>query len=145
MPSYFAAAFKAQISRLSRAELRSQSLQLKKELALLQDSNRRLRTELKSLTKDLRRIDRHFDALAKVSRPSEPDLRFRFSPERLRRQRERLGMSSASFAKLVGVSAQSIYLWEHGRSRPRARQIASIAALRGIGKRELKKRVSRTL
>jgi hypothetical protein len=37
---------------------------------------------------------------------------------------------------LLGVSGQSVYKWEHGESRPRAKQLEAIAALRGIGKRE---------
>ena len=45
-------------------------------------------------------------------------------------------MSAAEFAALVGVSGQSIYKWEHGEARPRAKQLEAIAALRGMGKRE---------
>lgn len=40
------------------------------------------------------------------------------------------------FGKLLGVSAQSIYNWESEKARPRAEQIAKLAALRSVGKRE---------
>ena len=56
-------------------------------------------------------------------------------------QRERLGLSAEDFGKLLGVSAQSIYNWEHEKARPRAEQLAKVAALRGIGKREAKARL----
>jgi hypothetical protein len=37
----------------------------------------------------------------------------------------------------VGVTAQSVYNWEQQSSRPRAEQIARIAALRKMGKRDV--------
>ena len=54
----------------------------------------------------------------------------------MKAQRERLGFSAADYAKLVGVSPVTIYNWEHGKSRPRKEQLAALAAVRGIGKRE---------
>jgi DNA-binding transcriptional regulator YiaG len=42
---------------------------------------------------------------------------------------------------LVGVSAQTIYNWEGGTTRPRAEQLAAIAAVRKMGKREVKARL----
>ena len=45
-------------------------------------------------------------------------------------------LSAADFGKLLGVSAQSIYNWERESAYPRVEQIARLAAIRGIGKRE---------
>jgi hypothetical protein len=36
----------------------------------------------------------------------------------------------------VGTSAQSIYNWEAGKVRPRARHLAAIAALRQLGRKQ---------
>jgi DNA-binding transcriptional regulator YiaG len=52
-------------------------------------------------------------------------------------------LSAADFATLLGVSGQSVYKWEHGESRPRARQLEAIAAVRGIGKREAAARLDK--
>jgi DNA-binding transcriptional regulator YiaG len=41
----------------------------------------------------------------------------------------------------VGVSAQTIYNWEAGTSRPKAEQLAVFAAVRKMGKREVKERL----
>jgi DNA-binding transcriptional regulator YiaG len=60
----------------------------------------------------------------------------RFSARSVKAQRERLGLSAANYAKLVGVSALTIYNWEQGKSRPRKEQLAALVAVRGIGKRE---------
>jgi DNA-binding XRE family transcriptional regulator len=51
-------------------------------------------------------------------------------------QRSRLGLSAADYGRLVGVTAQSVYNWEGGNATPRGDQLARIAALRSIGKRE---------
>ena len=42
----------------------------------------------------------------------------------------------------LGVSAQSVYHWEQGKSRPRANQVRAIAALRGLGKRQVAARLT---
>lgn len=55
--------------------------------------------------------------------------------------RKRLGLSAADFGLLVGATGQSVYSWEQGKSKPRAKALAAIAALRGVGKREVAKRL----
>jgi len=59
----------------------------------------------------------------------------------VRAQRTRLGLSAPEMGALVGVSAQTIYNWEAGKSRPRAEQLAIIAAVRKMGKRKVKARL----
>jgi DNA-binding transcriptional regulator YiaG len=56
--------------------------------------------------------------------------------------RKKLGLSAAEMGKLMGVSAQSVYHWETGKSRPRAAQLAAIAAVRKLGKREVAQRLA---
>ena len=63
-------------------------------------------------------------------------MRIRFVAKGLKAQRSRLDISAADYARLVGVSAQSVYNWEHGHARPGAEQLGKIAKLRSIGKRE---------
>ena len=60
----------------------------------------------------------------------------RFVPKGLRSHRARLGLSADEYGRLVGVSAQTIYSWEGETSTPRAALRASLAAVRGLGKRE---------
>jgi DNA-binding transcriptional regulator YiaG len=38
---------------------------------------------------------------------------------------------------LLGVSAQTVYNWETGKSQPRQQQLASIADVRKLGKRAI--------
>ncbi len=58
----------------------------------------------------------------------------RFSPEAVLAERQRLDLTAAEYAELVGVSMITIYAWEHGRSRPRAEQLSHWLAACGISK-----------
>jgi DNA-binding transcriptional regulator YiaG len=51
-------------------------------------------------------------------------------------------LSAADFGLLIGVSGQSIYKWEDGKVRPRAKQLQAILSLRGLGKREAAERLA---
>ncbi len=66
----------------------------------------------------------------------------RFSPRWLASHREKLELSAADYGALVGVTAQTIYKWEKGGARPRARQLDALAAVRSLGKREAWRRLS---
>ena len=65
-----------------------------------------------------------------------PEPKTRFSAKGLLAQRRRLGLSAADCGVLLGTSAQSVYNWEAGKVRPRARHLAAIAALRTLGKKD---------
>ena len=62
--------------------------------------------------------------------------KIRFSPKGLKKHREKLDLSAADYATLAGVSGLSIYNWEKRKAKPRKEQVATLAALRGISKRE---------
>ena len=59
-----------------------------------------------------------------------------FSPEAVLAERERLELSAADYAELVGVSMLTIYNWEKGKTKPQAAQLAKWKAVKGIGKKE---------
>jgi DNA-binding transcriptional regulator YiaG len=65
----------------------------------------------------------------------------RFVAKGLVSLRKRLGLSATDFGRLVGVSGQSVYAWESKKATPRKAQLASIAALRNMGKREARARL----
>ena len=55
------------------------------------------------------------------------------------RLRTKLGLTQGEFAKVLGVAMHTVSVWEQGRRVPRRAHKVRICALRGIGKRELKK------
>lgn len=133
-----AAVLKAEIARLARKETKAQLDPLRKAGAAHRRDIAALKREVATLSRQLKLASRP----AKSALPAAEDgVRVRFSAKGLKSQRERLGLSAAEFGGLAGVSAQSIYNWEAGKATPRAAQVQSLAALRGIGKREARARL----
>jgi DNA-binding XRE family transcriptional regulator len=133
------AVLKEEISRLARKEL-------KNELEALRKASSHYRSEIAGLKKRLAEQERHTKSLLKQSRRAKPaqqeeapaeSSRLRFRADGFKTMRARLGLSAEAMGKLLGVSGQSIYLWETGRTAPRARVLTAIAGLRGKGKREI--------
>ena len=140
MPN-LATVLKQEIARLARRAMRS-------EIEGIRKANTQHRRDIAELKRQVAQLARQNAALAKrgtaAARPTEADAgkpRLRFVAKGLRSQRTRLGLSADAFAKLAGVSAQTIYNWERGQAYPRSEQLARLVALRGIGKREAGKRL----
>lgn len=131
-----------EISRLSRRESRSLVDPTKKTTAQHRRDIAALKRQVGLLERQLKLLSRKVLG-APAAASSEPTAarRVRFVAKGLRSQRNRLGLSATEFGKLMGVSAQSIYNWEHEVAHPRSEQLAKLAALRGIGKREAAERL----
>jgi DNA-binding transcriptional regulator YiaG len=141
MPN-IAAVLKDEIARIARKEARAQTAEFKKASAQYRAHIAALRRRIEDLERQVKRAGK---VAARGADPAEDDDQTtarRFSATRLAAQRSKLGLSAADFAALIGVSGQSVYKWEHGEARPRARQLEAIAALRGIGKREAAARLA---
>jgi DNA-binding transcriptional regulator YiaG len=142
MPN-IAAVLKDEIARIARKEARAQTAEFKKASAQYRANIAALRRRVEELERELKRSSKAAsrNSAADDDDEDQPTAR-RFSATRLAAQRRKLGLSAADFAALIGVSGQSVYKWEHGEARPRARQLEAIAALRGIGKREAAARLA---
>lgn len=135
MPN-IAAVLKQEISRLARKEVRHAVSGLRKAAAQYRRDIARLKRDASKLGGDVARLQRRANGGAAPA-PADADAsRLRFTAKGLQSQRSRLELSAADYGKLIGVTGQTIYKWEHGAAHPRRRQLAALAALRGIGKRE---------
>jgi DNA-binding transcriptional regulator YiaG len=137
------AALKAEIARVAKKEAKVLVEPMRKASAALRRDNaahKQTRARLEQRVAALERIVRS-SRIAEAA-PAQTDAKLRFSPARLKAQRDRLGLSAADFGALVGCSGQSIYLWETGRTRPRPAQLARIAIVRSLGKREAQARLA---
>ena len=141
MPN-IATLLKSEISRVARKELRSETLSLKKATRTYRSEIAALKRRMQELEHQLRRLSRHSVKAPPVENKSAIDEGLRFSAKGLISQRKRLGLSAAQCGLLVGASAQSIYNWEVGKVRPRAKHLAAIASLRALGKREVTARLA---
>lgn len=128
---------KDEIARVARKEIR---------LATSGDRKKfnRYRREISELKRQLANQGRRIAELEKLRDRSssaagaekQRGVQVRFSPKWLHSHREKLGLSASDYARLVGVSAQSVYLWEQGKTRPRRSQLESLAEVRSLSKRE---------
>ena len=140
MPN-FASALKEEIVRLARKEGRNETERLKKASSQYRSDIAALKRRVEALEKQVS----HFEKKSKNSQKLEVSAEttpVRFSDKGLASQRQRLGLAAAEMGLLLGVSAQTIYNWEAGKSRPRQPQLAAVAALRGLGKRQAQARLT---
>lgn len=142
MPN-IATVLKDEVARLVRKELRGETVALKK-------ANGRYRTEIAGLKRrilvleqKLKASERSVSRAAGTTDPAKADgEKLRFRADGLKKLRERLDLSAPVLASILGVSAQTIYNWEAGGSRPGQEPLGKIAILRKMGKREVQQRLA---
>jgi DNA-binding transcriptional regulator YiaG len=130
-----ASMLKVEIARVARRELRAELQGLKKANATYRSEIAQLKRRAAALEQQVKRLGKGSRSAA-AQREEAEDQKLRFSAKGLASQRKRLGLSAEAFGALIGASGQSVYKWESGKIRPRARLLPKIAELRGIGKRE---------
>ncbi len=142
MPN-LAATLKAEISRLARKEVRAETESLRKTVAALRVDLQATKKKLRELEAQARKTSRPRLAPTASSEGSTvaPDAKFRFSAKGLASNRKRLGLSADDFGRLVGATGQAVAGWERGANKPREKYLPAIAELRGVGKREVAKRL----
>ena len=138
---------KDEIRRLARSEIRSAISGLKSDNAKLKRTVATLNRQIASLERDNRLLKaaekRLREGVAKSKMVSEELEQIRFTGKGIRSLRKKLGLSGEDFATLVGVSSQSVYLWERkdGRLKLRDESKAALLDLREIGVREAQRRL----
>ena len=140
MPN-IASLLKQEISRVARKELRGETQALKKSSTQYRSDIAALKRRIATLEGLVKRLSKTGARTALPSTNPEQEGNLRFSPKGFAAQRARLGLSAAETGLLLGVSSQSVYHWEAGKSRPRASHLPAIAGLRKLGKREAAKRL----
>jgi DNA-binding transcriptional regulator YiaG len=135
MPN-IAAMLKQEIIRLARKEVRTQTEAIRKANAQYRREIAQLKRQVGALSKQVAYLEQQERKRAAKGVPKASVEGRRFSPRGLKTHRQKLGVSAADYASLVGVTPQTIYNWEQGKSKPRDEQLASLVAVRDLGKRE---------
>ncbi len=135
---------KDHVCRLARKEIRTALRGMKSDRA-------HARKALAELREQARRQEQMIRDLARLAGrpalPAAPDgalnAKAPITVKSIRALRRKLKVSQAEFGKLVGVNAQSIWKWEHGKGRLRLRHTSrrAVAELRAMGVREARKRL----
>jgi len=136
-----ASLLKTEIARVARKQVRAETSVLKQAVGTYRAEIAALKRRAQALESELRRLSKAQARTEPVEAPTEPERKLRFTAKGLASQRKRLGLSAADCGLLLGRSGQSIYNWEEGKARPRARFLAAIAALRTLGKKEAASRL----
>lgn len=137
MPN-FASVLKEEITRLARKEVRAEVERLKKTAAQHRSDIADLKRRLAEQEKQVARLGKDTPRKLAVAAEGEDAGTVRFSAKGLAKHRERLGLSAGDMGALLGVSGQTVYHWEAGKTKPRQSQLAAIAGLRKMGKRVAK-------
>jgi DNA-binding transcriptional regulator YiaG len=137
-----ASILKSEIARVARKEVRGGTLHLHKAVSSYRSEIAALKRRAQALEQQLRRLSKgnpkgNGRASAAVDDDDGGAMQgFRFSAKGLASHRKRLGLSAHDCGLLLGASGQSIYKWEDGKARPRAKHLPAIAALRQLGKKQ---------
>jgi DNA-binding transcriptional regulator YiaG len=129
---------KEEIARIARKQLRAEVSTLKRAAARHRSDIAALKRQVAELSKRLSAEQRGRGATAATrgAEPADASALQRFSAKGFASHRRRLGLSAAQLGRMFGVSGQTIYLWETGRARPRAKHMQAVAALRSMGRKQ---------
>jgi len=131
---------KSEIIRLAKKQIRATCGPLARDV-------RELKRRVSQLSRTVAALDKMRAVMeakraaegVKLEVPEEQAKAARLSPLLIKKLRARLGLSQGQLACLVGVSGPAVAFWEQGRSRPQGQNRAALVALRGLGRREVKR------
>ena len=131
---------KSEIQRLAKREVRTTFIPLRREV-------RAMRLRLSSLGKNFSVLNRL--AKEQLHRVEKKGLKLeatpeevkasRLTPDRIRRLRNKLGISQRELGILTGASLGAVAMLEKGKFKPKGKKKAALVALRKLEKREVKK------
>ena len=136
MPN-IAKVLKDEITRLARKEIRVALEKTRKSSTQQQREIAKLKVQATALARQVSVLEKGLAKSAGEPPEAPPAKQQRFVPKGLVSTRKRLGISAADLAKLMGVTAQTIYNWERGATKPRPEQQEKLVSLRGVGKRRI--------
>ena len=132
---------KDEISRLARKEIRSQMGATKKAVGHYRSEIAALKRQTLAQARKISFLEGQEKKRLSGSDATTSEQTGRFSAKWLRSHRERLGVSAEDYGKMVGVSGKTVYNWEQGKSKPLRKQLTGLVSVRGLGKREVLRRI----
>jgi len=156
----FAASLKSEIARVARKEIKVETEGLKKQSSGYRSDIAELKRQIKALTSTVKALQKAVEsgkpAAVKSSKegtdkgsaqaasqtqaaPKGRKPRNQFSGEAFAALRQKLDLTQAQMAQLIGSSSLSVSKWESGNVQPRAKQLEAINAVWKIGKREARR------
>lgn len=132
-----------EIRRLARKEVRIALAPMAETIAALKHQVAEQKKQLAAFAKAMPAPAAKAEPLAaSIAKPSGKKVRLNAAG--IVRLRGKLGLTQAELAKLLNVAMHTVSVWEQGRRIPRGAHKAQLAALRGAGKREIKRLLAET-
>jgi DNA-binding XRE family transcriptional regulator len=142
--STFANQLKSEISRLAKKDIRAETQALKKASAQHRSDIAALKRRISTLETQINRLGKSSAKVSQAEVDESDASALRFRAGGFATLRKKLGLNAADMGKLIGVSAQSVYHWETGKTKPRASQLQAIAAVRKMGKRAANEKLEKS-
>jgi DNA-binding transcriptional regulator YiaG len=130
-----------EVRRLAKKEIKLALDPLQKQLSALKKTASEQAARIKAMEKSCT-VSTVSTAKEEPTEKPVKERAIRLTNEKIAKLRAKLNLTQAQFAALVGVNVITISMWETGKTSPRDVQKRKIAALRGIGKRELEKLIA---
>lgn len=132
---------KAEITRLSRKEIKSAVQPLKNANTSLKKTVVELKKRIAALESENKQLQSVRKKTFQPEQSPEIPENIRITSKTIFSLRKKLGLSQSSFAKLLGVSSNAVYSMEHknGRLKLRSTTLSGLLALKAMGKREVNK------
>ena len=131
---------KSEIERLAKREIHKVSVPLKRDVRSLKITLSQLRKAVLPLQrftagpqKEIAKREIRLEVTPEEIKKS------RLSPRLIKTLRKKLGITQKELAILTGVSMPAVQSWESGKFTPKAEKKAALAALRKLGRSEVKK------
>ena len=145
MPN-IAKVLREEVQRLAKKEVRAAFAPPKRDTVRLKKQVAELRRELTALTRTSRALLARVTAVVATKESevaTERAATLRPTSKSLARLRRRLDLTQVELGKLLGVSGQAVLNWERKGSRVRMRSanLAALAGIQKIGKREARRRL----
>ena len=126
---------------MARKELKPELQGMRKALTSHRSEIASLKREVKTLTSQLKAVQRLVKSTAPPAIEEAPQERnggrkWVFKPEALTAKRAELGITAKDMAKLLEASPLSLSKWESGKANPRAAQLERIRNVLSLGKRK---------
>jgi DNA-binding transcriptional regulator YiaG len=130
---------KSEIQRLAKHEIRTVFRPLRKEVWAMKVKLSNLLKGFSPLNRLAKEMSKTKSAEPKLAASPEEVKASRFTPERIRRLRMKLGISMRELGLLTGATIGAVLSWEKGKFKPRGEKKAALVALRKVRKRDVKK------
>jgi DNA-binding transcriptional regulator YiaG len=137
-------AIKEAIDRGARRHIRQVATPLRREVRRLRQLVAGFRKDLAALKATAAQWERTTNQTSWTATVSDEAAKAaRLSARLIRKLRTRLGLSQAALGRVVGVTGTAVVEWERGRAEPSGERRKAIVALRGLGRRDVKRLLDR--